>query len=296
MYNFTDVKGTQHIGDSLIYVNKNYANLDLWTQNILLSANNLWQPLVDLYKNHQNDWKESITIAQQNSAKWISVATTVEENSACWIKPLTLFYPDIYIQTTDKNVIKDTLTVWINQNFPVLPLYADSPNYIENQEAYVNVYNYYIVNSINETHNEISQTTCSTSDGTAYANCRTYFTGIARCSNGDMKCDGQSVDCPQTLSIECYYNSLPVGPYVVGGAGFKTQVITPGPVTTVDEDGNETTTTPEPYEITVYGANNGTGIGYINANINVTYSNRCETDFINVFRFAVRDCKWQFVY
>jgi hypothetical protein len=256
----------------------------------------LWQPLVDLYKDHQDDWKNSITIVQQNSALWISVATTVESNSALWLKPLTVFYPDIFSQDTPKNTIKETLDIWLNQNFPVLPEYSEVPNYIQDQEAYISVYSYNIVNSIKETHNEISQTTCSTTDGTSYANCRTYFSGMAFCSNGDMNCDGQFVDCPQSLGIECYYNTPPVGPYIVGGAGFKTQTITPPPVSTIDEEGNEVITQPEPYEITIYGADNTTGLAYINANITVSYTNRAETDLINVFKYVVKDCSWQFIY
>lgn len=296
MYNFLAIKGDQHIGNSLASVNNNYVNLDLWTQNILLSANNLWQPLVDLYKNHQEDWKNSITTVQQNSALWISVATTVETNSALWIKPLTIFYPDIFEQSTSKSDIKETLDIWINQNFPVLAEYSDTPNYIQDQEAYINVYTYNIVNSINETHNELAQTICSTTDGTSYVNCRTYFSGMAFCSNGDMNCDGQFVNCPQTEYIECYYNTPPVGPYIVGGAGYKTKTITPNPVTSVDEEGNEVITQDPPYDITVYGSDNTTGVGYINANITVSYVNRSETDNINVFKYSVKDCKWQFEY
>lgn len=296
MYKFSNINGTQHIGDSLDNINNNYLNLDLWTQNILLSANNLWQPLVDLYKNHQEDWKNSITIAQQNSALWISVASTVETNSALWIKPLTIFYPDIYDQNTSKSSIKENLDFWLNQNFPVLTEYSNTPNYVQDQEAYVNVYTYNIVNTINETNNEFKPTTCSTADGTSYANCRTYFSGYVFCSNGDMNCDGQFVNCPQSLGIECYYNTLPEGPYIVGGSGYKTQTITPPPIKTIDEDGNTTITEGTPYEITTYGVDNTIGIGYINANITVNYTNRSESDTINVFKYVVQDCKWQFAY
>lgn len=294
MYNFTQIRNTNHIGDSLKTVNSNYNNLDLWTQNILLSASDLWQPLIDLYKNHQDDWKESLTIAQQNSSRWISVATTVETNSALWIKPLTVFYPDIISLTTPVSGIKDTITSWINQNFPVLPEYIEVPNYVELHEAYIHYYYHHTPISIKETHNIIDQTTCQTQDGTAYATCRTYFTGIARCSNGDMQCDGQAVSCPLTQSVECYYNVPPLGPYIVGGTGFKTQSIPQDPITYIDDDGNEVVQEVAPVVITTYGTDNTTGIGYITANIDVEYNNRQELKSIGTFKFVVKDCKWTF--
>lgn len=293
MYNFLNTKSSFHIGDSLYNINYNYNTLDTWTQNILLSAETLWQPLVDLFYGHKIDWENSLSLVQQYSAAWVSVSTTVETNSAFWIKPLSIFYPEIYSIDTPLNDISTTMETWLNQNFPVLSQDGVRPNYIENQEAFVYVYSYIIRNTVKETETLRDSTVCKTQDGTVYATCKTEFSGKAFCSNGDLTCTGQSVSCNKKQYVECYYNSPPEGPYITSD-GYRTVSVPQEPIQVVDEDGNVSYTAAPDLVTQVYGTDNTSGLSYISANVNVYFQNRSESTRINFFKYVVKDCKWYF--
>jgi hypothetical protein len=295
MINFTHINASSNIGDSLATINDNYKNLDIWTNNIQASAQYLWQPMLDLYLNHQVDWSESVTLIQTNSAKWIDVSTTVEYCSARWIKPLTLFYPYIYKSDTTVSSIKSTIDTWLNQNFPVTVEYLSRPNYIENQVAIVYNYHYYIAKTINETATLIDQTQCQTRDYVAMATCKTFLLGTAFCSNGDMTCDGQVLDCSNSQYVECYYNPPPAGPYILPGT-LKSKIVyvEQEPLKQIDEDGNVTTTPVDPIAVEEFGIDNSSGTGYINANVRFQFTDRAETSSLNAFKFIVKDCKWVF--
>jgi len=291
MYNFTAIGLSSTIGDSLPLVNQNYEFLDQWTANIQLSATQYWQPLIDLYNRHLTDWNQSLTLAQQNSAIWTSVSTTVESFSAAWLTPLSLFYPQIYPQNTDLATVKNTITAWLNQNFPVSNAFTSAPYYVENQKAIVYNYNYYIANIVNEKQTIVDQTTCSTQDGVSVINCRSDLTGTAFCSNGDVACDGNGSQCAHNESVSCSFNA---GPYIVG-QGYKTVVVPRDPIRTIDDDGNTVLTAQSPITTTVYGNLSNTGQSYIQANISTYFVNQSETTSLNYFKFIVKDCQWVYV-
>lgn len=123
---FKQIPPSYTIGDSLSTINNNYYTLDVWTSDIVLSAANMWEPLLDYYESIKDDWQNTITIVRDNSANWISTNTTVQNFSAKWISPITIFYPGIFPApfTTD-NLI--TITNFVKKTFPIYSGLGDYP-------------------------------------------------------------------------------------------------------------------------------------------------------------------------
>lgn len=289
MYNFTPILSTSTIGDSLPFVNANYEQLDLWTHNIQASATYLWQPLVDLYNSNFLEWENSITLLQNNSAAWISVSSTVENLSATWLKPLCIFYPDLYPVNTDLATIKNTITLWVNQNFPILPVYSTKSHYIEGQELIVYNYNYYTAKVIKNSEILIDQTTCYTADGAVSVSCKNSYSGYIYCSNGDFDCTDKSVLCDKNQTVYCNFPSD--GPYILS-QGYSQVLTRLTPIKKVDEDGNITYIPREPVITTRWDTNDKAALSYIRANISTNFTDRAESVSLNQFRFVVRDCQW----
>lgn len=117
-FSYTTILTAETVGDSLSTVNTNYLNLDVWTQNITLSANTIWEPLIDFYKFYENDWNNAITLVREYSAKWIEYTSLVETNSARWLEPITIFYPGLFPQPfTPENLI--SVQEFLESKFPI---------------------------------------------------------------------------------------------------------------------------------------------------------------------------------
>jgi hypothetical protein len=205
-----------------------------------------------------------------------------------------LFYPHIYSTSQDLSTIKNDITKWLNQNFPVSVSYKNIPYYAEKQKIIVYSYSYYINKSINSTEFLIDQTTCNTANGISYVNCSNQYTGIAYCSNGNLNCNDYASNCGTTGSVSCYFNAPPYGPYIIG-QGYRTVLVPVDPIISVDDDGNVTTTEQPPQQVQLYGALNDTGQSYIQVNLNTNFTDRTESKHINYFNFEVRDCQWVFI-
>jgi hypothetical protein len=125
-FSYTTILSAETVGDSLTAVNANYLNLDVWTQNITLSTEVIWKPLVDFYKFYENDWNNTITLVREYSAKWISYTSLVETNSARWIEPITIFYPGLFPQPfTPDDLIK--VQEFLETKFPIYSGRGDYP-------------------------------------------------------------------------------------------------------------------------------------------------------------------------
>lgn len=206
-YNLSNINFNTTIGDSLSSVNANYQVLEMWVNNIQLSATNIWNPLSRFYSAYADFFKSAYTTSREYSASWISVATNVETNSARWLEPITIFYPQIfpYPFTNDNTA---TITQWIQTNFPVTTKASDKPNYVENQRLIVYSHTYSITVQPNTVYNLIDITQCNTQDGDICAYCTTRYYGYAYCSNGDMACGGSS-SCDQCRHVDCFYAGYP---------------------------------------------------------------------------------------
>lgn len=282
------VSKTDFIGDSLQLMNQNYANLDKWVYNIKLSAENLWQPLFDLFLYNQDDWDNALTLAKQNSATWISFASTVETNSAKWLKPLTIFYPGIYDSKTSKPAAVVTeIGNWLNNHFPVNNPTSTIPLYAENQEAIITNFSF-TEEAISKRITQTDYTTCKTAAAVAYARCATYASGIAFCSNGNVDC-GFTLSCPQNKTVYCqfdfpYENLSDPETILVPGSVYYEEEGPPWEGVMIAKQNPDTTLT----------AGNLKGEGRIQMSLYIDYTNRRENTALNSLRFKVSNCAWVF--
>jgi hypothetical protein len=275
------VSKTDFIGDSLQLMNQNYANLDKWVYNIKLSAENLWQPLFDLFLYNQDGWDNALTLAKQNSATWISFASTVETNSAKWLKPLTIFYPGIYNSKTSKPAaVVEEIGNWLNNHFPVTNPTSTIPLYAENQEAIVTNFSF-TEEIISKRITQTDYTTCNTSAAIAYAQCTTGASGIGYCSNGDVTCNF-TLNCPQTETVYCrfdfpYENMSDPETISVAGPVYQEEQGPPWNGVMIAKQNPATTIT----------AGALRGEGRIQMKLYIDYTNRRENTALNSLRFRI---------
>lgn len=206
-YNIINIPSNTTIGNSLSSMNSNYASLEMWANNIQLSATNLWSPLAEFYNVYSAFLKSANTTSQQYSASWVSMATNVETNSAKWIEPITIFYPQIFPYPFTNDNTK-TISSWLSNNFPVSGSTVTKPGYVENQQIIIYSHTYTQNIQPNVVYNLIDMAQCVTSDGNICAYCTTSYYGYVYCSNGDFSCGGSS-SCSQCAHVNCYYTGYP---------------------------------------------------------------------------------------
>lgn len=208
-YTFYNITTASSIGDTLSSVNLNYFNLDEWITNIQLSAQNVWIPLMNFYKDINIDLKTNLSIGQTNKAKWDTLSTVVETNSAKWIEPLVVVYPnvltinDLNSDNSIKTIKYNEITNWFNTNFPVIS--GNSSLYVQNQKAYVYVLKQEYGNRINLIRLLQNNGSCRTEDIIVCARCENHYFGSVYCDNGDFHCGG-STACTQCGTLNCYYD------------------------------------------------------------------------------------------
>jgi hypothetical protein len=208
-FTYTTILPTETIGDSLSSVNKNYLNFDVWTQNITMSADVIWNPLIDFFNYYKENWTKALTITRDNSAKWIDLRTNVQTNSAAWIEPITIFYPGFFPDPFTPN---DLVTVqqFLQNTFPVYQSVNTQPNYIENQMAIIYSYTYIVNgNAINSTTLLKDSTTCTTNPRTVCISCTNTYSGGGPCNSGYFTCNGRSNSCSQCKDVKCFYSGAP---------------------------------------------------------------------------------------
>jgi len=208
-YTFYNISSSLSIGDTLSSSNLNYLNLEEWITNIQLSAQNIWIPLMNYYKEINVDLKTNLSIAQTNKSKWDDLSTKVESNSARWIEPLVVIYPNVITKNdlNSDNSIKtlkySEITNWFNTNFPVIS--GNVSLYVQNQKAYLYVLKQAYGNAINSIKLLQDVGSCRTSDLNVCARCQNNYSGYVYCSNGDFICGG-STACTQCATLNCYYD------------------------------------------------------------------------------------------
>lgn len=261
-YSFTLLTSSDSIGDTLSAINNNYLTLDEWATSIQLSADNLWGPFVDYYKNFSLELKPNISKGQASLNKWKSMSTTVETNSSNWIEPLILYYTDVItIKQQQDNTYITPITQWLNNNFPVL---SDSCSngvcYLQTQECVVHATRK--TNSsleastsgksrsqIDSTPVTVSDSTlCQTADTIASGPCVVrYSGGVVGCDNGDFACGG-AISCTVSQKVDCNFNET-------GTKSYRP---------------------------------------YIKANLYYNYIDEYETTDLLRLRYIISDCKWKF--
>jgi len=240
------------IGNSLSSININFNELEYWTNNILLSSDRYYKPLVDFYDFYSNFWKSSINFANSINAaeRLTSFSTTVETNSAKFIKPIVIIYPNVF-QFNSNNIEThiDTVTTWFNQKYPVKNTNTSKTNFVENSLAYVYIMFYNEEVKINQTGNNILKKTktvgCVTNDVSVTITCSVTYNGTVTCGRSGNVCGAIAGSCAQTKNATCSYTG-----------GSKTETRT------------------------------GT------ANIDQYFKDRSENDNIYTLVMKVEDCEW----
>lgn len=209
-YTFTNIPSSYSIGNSLSSVNENYLNLDKWTTDISLSAQQLWEPLLSFYNANKTEWEQVVSLTQQYSAKWLNTTTIVENNSAKWTQPISIFYPEIFPNPfTSENLL--SATNFLNTTFPVGdPKKVNKPNYIEGQTFIIYCYTYTLnQNVINSQTTLRDSTICSTNPRDVCLTCTNIYTGVAPCNGGNFYCSTGPNSCVRCASIGCRYTNPP---------------------------------------------------------------------------------------
>jgi hypothetical protein len=256
MNKYITISPSTTIGDSLSSVNINYSNLESDFLTEKLNADKFWSVMSDYYLSFSPFIKSAVTISQKNSAIFLSSSTTVETNSAGWIKPITIFYPSLFPSSTQPSTILSTLSSWINVYFPAVNSTTNSPNYIENQIAIINAHTWQYELSINENQYIKDATVCSTSDKTICAYCMDRYYGGTWCgTNSWSDCGGRGSSCQQCASLHCYYNSPPYSSMT---------------------------------------SNGNVALGFISANVKMTFKDRNESNNITAIVFKIKNCTWCF--
>jgi len=214
-YEFTDIKNVDYIGNSLSAINTNYKVLEYWTNNIILSSNNYFQPLLTFYTYFGDFWKSTINYAFSINApaRLSSFRTTVETNSAFWVKPISFFYPTVRpynVGTLNANL--DTSLNWFKTKFPVLSgVSTNKPRYAENTRAFLYCLFYNETVSVNETPTVIASRNCSTQDRSAIVDCYIIYLNNVACYSTwicpSYSWRGGGPTCKRTFSISCNYEN-----------------------------------------------------------------------------------------
>jgi len=199
MFSFRTItsSASDTIGDSLSAVNDAYNQLDLATTQIELSCNQLWKPFNEFYIENQSKWKSAVHTIQTLSSDWISFQTTVQNNSAQWLEPLTVIYPYSFPDyILSENLVE--IVDWFNETFPVIPLSATAPGYIEGQKAIVYSLTYYTTIAINETTILKDTAECTTFNQT--------WKGLIQCQYFTICAKGSSVNKNSSYDVilNCY--------------------------------------------------------------------------------------------
>jgi len=276
-YTYTKILTSETIGDSLSSVNQNYFSLEKQTLNLKLTSDAMWTPMLNYYVQFGDTIKDAIKTINSVAPNIFSATTLVQNNSAGWVKPISVFYPTIFWIEISPKTILNTVSAWVQQNFPVIPdpsfvlnentgavetIISSKPTYVENQELIVYTHMYNIKDTISETRVLTDSTTCKTHSEIICATCRTCWYGGTYCGyNTWNDCGGNCSDCSQCKQLECFYAAPPYIP----GARIGTAT---------DYDSYAT--------------------GKISAAVNINFQNVSESPVLNSFLFTVKDCNWIF--
>jgi hypothetical protein len=202
-----------YIGNSLSSMNFNFSILETWTNNILLSSEKYYRPLVNFYDSYGDFWKSSINFAKSINAaeRLTSFSTTVETNSAKFIKPIVIFYPNIFkFDNTTFESNKTTVISWFKEKYPVNN--NSTVNFVENSVAFIYMMFYKIEPKISGTFNQYETIPCSTNNVSITITCRHSYSGDVSCgykkTEQDNICgqiDGRT--CDLTNTVTCLYEN-----------------------------------------------------------------------------------------
>lgn len=284
--NFITILPSDTIGDSLSSVNLNYLNLELNTLTLQMSADEVWEPMYQFYEDFSGALKSAISASNAFSNKLDSAVTNVETNSSKWIKPLVYFYPTIFSPDYSVKSILQTVSAWVQENFPVIPASystVDSsgnivyfsptqPDYVEGQNLFVYAHSW-VVNSVSPPTATVltDSTHCTTFSEFVCTHCSVCYYGGTYCGTDTwVDCGGRCVDCSQCENLHCYYNN---GPYTdVYEVPIVGKYTTPEGVIRTDSAGHATAS--------------------ITASISMQFQDVSEMQRINAFQFTVQNCTW----
>lgn len=212
-----------YIGNSLSSMNISYDKLESWTNNIILSSERRFQPLVDFYDYYRDFWKSSVnfSIAINAIDRLTDLNTLITTNSAKFVKPITIIYPDLfeYNNITYENH-KNTVIDWFKTKYPV----STNSNvfFPEKSIAYVYMMFYNEQVKVNKTLADNNRTiiqsvsTCTTNNVATTISCLiTYKSAngkLISCVDYEPQissnvCKSNSQPCTNNISVTCAYDN-----------------------------------------------------------------------------------------
>lgn len=204
-----------YIGNSLSSININFNELEYWTNNIQLSSDKYYKPLVNFYDFYRDFWKSSVSFAKSINAieRLKSFSTTVENNSAKFIKPIVILYPDVFeyniMFVNYKNIVEN----WFKIKYPVINKINNVTNFVQNSVAYICVmfYDEFVrINNTIDNNNRvkiIDPVGCVTNDVTVTVKCLVTYAGNVSCGSSGDVCGSIRTVCTNTKTATCFYEN-----------------------------------------------------------------------------------------
>lgn len=210
----TILNANDYIGNSLSSININFNELEYWTNNIQLSSDRYFQPLVNFYDFYREFWKSSVDFSKSINAaeRLTSFSTTVETNSAKFIKPIVIIYPDVFEYNIMFQNYKNIVENWFKLKYPVVNIINNNTNFVENSVAYICVMFYDEIVKINNTIENnrikiIESVGCVTNDVTVTVQCLVSYKGNVSCGRSSNVCGAILNDCTNTKTAKCSYEN-----------------------------------------------------------------------------------------
>jgi hypothetical protein len=204
-----------YIGNSLSSMNFNFSVLETWTNNILLSSEKYYEPLMNFYKSYGEFWKSSINFSKKINAieRLSNFSTNVETNSAKYIKPIVIIYPNV-ILFNNANIVKykNDAIDWFKEKYPVKDEKNLKTNFVENSVAFVYLMFYQEELKLNTEFKTVDTTLCQTNDVGITAKCQHNLSGDVSCGKKKIVEDNvcqryPTVSCDLTFPVRCGYDA-----------------------------------------------------------------------------------------
>lgn len=209
-YSLYSLTSADSIGNTLSSVNQNYLVLDQLIQNIQLSAQKFWIPMIEYYNQRKPYLMNAVNLVIDNYQNWQSSSSTFETNSSKWITPLVLWYPTVMIMEESRTlpeIAENRFLAWLNALYPPFSPDNSVPNFLEGQRAIIYSFNYEQDVPTLQSFNLIDYTTCQTADEKICAYCAKCYSGSVGCGEkGTFNCNGCSY-CSRCANLPCNFDN-----------------------------------------------------------------------------------------
>lgn len=217
-YQISLIQPTGYIGDDISDFNQNYENFETLTLELINSAANRFDPLMNFYSFYSDFWKSTIKFSDDINAKkrLTELTTQVTQNSAMWVNPLVFYYPAITkYDVNNLSKIKTSARDWFISNYPITNING-TVNFVENTKALIYCLFYEEKLKIDTAYNQVEQTVCTTRNSTASVNCWVQWLKEIACYDAKNACtrydktqaaNPTSPSCVRNFTLSCKFEN-----------------------------------------------------------------------------------------